>query len=63
MLTAEQRYRQARQKARMLSHRAVRELLEGKRGSTGECQMDMERRFIIDEIKRAFEDGRRQADV
>ncbi len=61
MLTAEQRYHQARQKARMLSHRAVRDLMDGKIDCTIECQMDMEQRFIIEQLKRAFEDGRRSA--
>lgn len=60
MLTAEQRYRQARQKARMIGQRQIRELMAGER-DFAECWGDLERQFIIDEIRRAFEDGRKSS--
>jgi hypothetical protein len=58
MLTAEERFRQARQKATMIAHRQVRQLLAGERDYV-ECWADLERQFIIDAISKAFEDGRR----
>jgi hypothetical protein len=60
MLTAEQRYRQARQKARMMGQRQCRQMMAGERDSA-ECWGDLERQFIIEEIRRAFEDGRQSA--
>jgi hypothetical protein len=57
MLTAEQRFRQARQKARMIGQRQVRQMMAGER-DYAECWGDLERQFIIDEINRAFEAGR-----
>ena len=60
ILSAEQRYRQARQKARMIGHRQVRQMMAGER-DYAECWGDLERQFIIDEIKKAFEDGKASA--
>jgi hypothetical protein len=59
MLTAEQRYRQARQKARMISRRNLEAMLRGERLDSGPCTMDLERKFIIAEIDRAITTGDR----
>lgn len=56
-MTPELRYRQACQKARMIGHRQVRQMMSGERDSA-QCWGDLERQFIIDEIRKAFEDGR-----
>jgi hypothetical protein len=55
-MTPEFRYRQARQKARMIGQRQCRQMLAGERDSV-ECWGDLERQFIIDEIRKAYEDG------
>ncbi len=54
MLTAEQRYWQAVKKARIISRRNVLAMMRGERPDSGECTMDLERKFIIAEIERAL---------
>ena len=44
----------------MIGQRQVRQMMVGERGYA-ECTGDLERQFIIDEINRAFEDGRQSA--
>ncbi len=56
-LTPEQRYRQAKTKARILSRRNLRRMLEGMEPTSGPATMDLEREFIIKEIERAYNDG------
>ena len=54
MLTAEQRYRRAIQKARMVMRRNLAAMMRGDRLDGGPCGMDLERRFLIAEIDRAI---------
>ncbi len=61
MLTAEQRYRQAIRKARILSARELRLMMEGKREDSGTPTMDLERKFLIAEIERAYQLGLQHA--
>lgn len=56
--TPAQRYRQAVTKARILGRRQIRQMVAGERDCV-ECTGDMEREFIIREIERAYEAGRR----
>lgn len=59
-LTPELRYRQARQKARMIGQRQCRQMMAGER-DYAECWGDLERQFIIDEIGKAYEAGKAAA--
>lgn len=60
MLTPEQRYWQAMRKARIICHRSIEKLMRGEIGCS-ECQMDLERQFVIAEIAKAFELGKQAA--
>ncbi len=56
MLTAEQRYNQAIRKARIMTQRAVRKMMAGEADETP-SMMDLERKFLIAEIERAYRIG------
>ena len=59
VLTAEQRYTQAIRKARLIVTREMRLMLEGKNDWV-HCRADLERKFLIDEIERAYQAGRNE---
>jgi hypothetical protein len=59
MMTAEQRYRQAMQKAAIVSKRNVAAWMRGERGDSGPPRMDLERQFIIAEIDRLLNNEQR----
>lgn len=61
-LTARQRYRQARVKARILAERQMRQFLAGEIDCLP-CSGDQEREFIIAEIDRAFEAGKNDVEM
>jgi hypothetical protein len=51
-LSGEQRYWQAIVKARIISRRNIEAAMRGERADSGECTMDLERRFLIAEFDR-----------
>lgn len=51
-LTGEQRYRQAKRKARLIMQRNLRHYLEGKREDSGPCGVDLEAQCISKEFDR-----------
>ena len=57
MLNAEQRYRQAIQKARLMAQRELRAFMAGEIDVLP-CSGDRERQFIIEAIERAAQEGR-----
>ena len=59
MLTAEQRYRQAIQKARILARRNLKIFMSG-RADVLECSGDIERRCIVQEIAHAYDIGKHE---